>query len=174
MKQSRKFLISLLAFVMLLSGARVPQQSTDNSFKSGLAKYNDGDYAGAIEDYTHVIEIDPENASAHRNRAKAKCRLADTEFARGNVEKARGLYHAGVADYDKSIKLKKSVDADALTTDLASEEGRASTVRVMRWSRTSNGFFMEVASLWTWTRLQRISMWLRAPVPFSSSYLIGR
>lgn len=141
MKQSRKFLISLLAFVMLLSGARVPQQSTDNSFKSGLAKYNDGDYAGAIEDYTHVIEIDPENASAHRNRAKAKCKLADTELARGNVEKARGLYHAGVADYDKSIKLKKSAAAEALTTDLASEEGRASTVRVMRWSNTSNGFF---------------------------------
>ena len=141
MKQSRKFLMSLLAFVMLLSGARVPQQSTDNDFKSGLAKYNDGDYAGAIEDYTHIIEMNPENASAHKERAKARCRLADTEFARGNVEKARGLYHAGVADYDKSIKLKKSVDADALTTDLASEEGRASTVRVMRWSNTSNGFF---------------------------------
>ena len=140
MKQSRKFLISLLAFVMLLSYARVSQQRTDNYFKSGLAKYNDGDYVGAIEDYTHVIEINPENVSAHRNRAKARCKLADAEFARGNVEKARGLYHAGITDYDKSIKLKKSADADAPATDLASEEGRASTVRVMRWKGTSSGF----------------------------------
>ena len=209
MKQIRKFLMSLLAFVMLLSCARVPQQSTDNYFKSGLAKHNDSDYVGAIEDYTHaikinpeyagaynnrgaakyglgdyagaiedythaikinleyagayynravaksklgdyagaiedcahVIEMNPENASAYKARAKVRCKLADAEFARGNVEKARGLYYAGVTDYDKSIKLKKSADADAPTTDLESEEGRASTVRVMRWSETSSGFF---------------------------------
>ena len=141
MKQRRTFLMSLLVFVMLLSCARVAQQSPDNYFKSGLAKYNDGDYAGAIEDYTHVIEMNPENASAHKDRAKARCKLADAEFARGHVEKAQGLYHAGVADYDKSIKLKKSADADTPTTDLESEEGRASTVRVMRWSGTSSGFF---------------------------------
>ena len=175
MRQGRKFLINLLAFVMLLSCAPVSQQSTDNYFKSGFAKYNDGDYAGeiadytqaikinpeyavpynsrgaakydlgdyagAIADYTQAIKINPENASAHKNRAKARCKLADAEFARGNVEKARGLYHAGVADYDKSIKLEKASDADAPTTDLGSEEGRASTVRVMRWSHTSNVFF---------------------------------
>ncbi|MCY3743721.1 MAG: tetratricopeptide repeat protein [Candidatus Poribacteria bacterium] len=141
MKQSRKFLMSLLAFVMLLSCARVPQQSTDNSFKSGLAKHNDGDYTGAVEDYTDAITMNPEDASAYKDRAKARCKLADAEFARGNVEKARDLYHAGVADYDKSIKLKKSADADASTTDLASEEGRASTVRVMRWNGTLSGFF---------------------------------
>lgn len=175
MKCNRKFLLSLLAFVMLLSCARVPQQSANDYLKSSLAKYNDGDYVGVIEDYTHaikinpedagaynnravaksklsdytgviedythVIEMNPENASAHKARAKARCKLADAEFARGNVEKARGLYHAGVADYDKSIKLEKSADADAPTTDLESEEGRASTVRVMRWSETSSGFF---------------------------------
>lgn len=141
MKQHRKLLLSLLAFAMLLSCARGPQQSADDYFKSGLAKYNDSDYVGAIADYTRAIKMNPENASAHKNRAKARCQLADAEFARGNVEKARSLYHAGVADYDKSIKLEKSVDADTPTTDLASEEGRASTVRVMRWSKTAGGFF---------------------------------
>ena len=141
MKQSRKFLMSLLAFAVLLSCARVPQQSTDNYFKSGLAKYNDGGYTGAVEDYTDAIKMNPEDASAYKARAKARCKLADAEFARGNVEKARSLYHAGVADYDKSIKLRKSADTDAPKMDLASEEGRASTVRVMRWSETSSGFF---------------------------------
>ena len=51
--------------------------------------------------------MNPEDASAYKARAKARCKLADAEFARGNVEKARGLYHAGVADYDKSIKTEK-------------------------------------------------------------------
>ncbi|MYA99900.1 tetratricopeptide repeat protein [Candidatus Poribacteria bacterium] len=141
MKQSRKFLMSLLAFAVLLSCERVPHQSAADYFKSGLAKHNNGDYMGAVEDYTDAIKMNPEDASAYKDRAKARCQLADAEFARGNVEKARDLYHVGVADYDKSIKLKKSADADASTTDLASEEGRASTVRVMRWSETSSDFF---------------------------------
>ena len=141
MQYNRKFLLSLLVFAMLFSCVQVPQQSADDASKRGFAKHNDGDYAGAVADYTDAIKMNPEDASAHKNRAKARCKLADAEFARGNVEKARDLYHAGVSDYDKSIKLENSVDAEALTTDLASTEGRASTVRVMRWSETARDFF---------------------------------
>ena len=37
-----------------------------------LSKNSSGDYAGAIEDYTKAIELDPKDAVAYYNRGYAK------------------------------------------------------------------------------------------------------
>ena len=44
-------------------------------FESGKAKFEAGDYAGAIDDYSKAIELDPNNAQAYFNRGLAKNEL---------------------------------------------------------------------------------------------------
>ena len=91
-------------------------------------------YQEAIDDYTQTITIDLEHPLAYYNRGWAKAALGDIVFAQGNPEKARSLYQSGIADYFKLA------DANAQKSELDSEKGRESTVRVMRWTGLSNGF----------------------------------
>ena len=44
----------------------------NNSFKSGVDKYEQGDYQGAIADWSRAIEINPQFDFAYSNRGIAK------------------------------------------------------------------------------------------------------
>jgi tetratricopeptide (TPR) repeat protein len=43
-----------------------------NSLNSGVEKYEQGDYQGAIDDWSKAIEIDPRQTLAYYNRGNAK------------------------------------------------------------------------------------------------------
>ncbi|XGB40004.1 MAG: tetratricopeptide repeat protein [Cyanobacteria bacterium LVE1205-1] len=45
-----------------------PSQSASDYFDSGLKKYYQGDFLGAISDYSEAIRIDPNNTKAYNNR----------------------------------------------------------------------------------------------------------
>ena len=73
--------------------------AADNPFiESGDAKLTQGDYYGAIADYSRAIELNPEDADAYYNRGNAKSELGD--------------YDSAIADYDRVIAIKPD-DADA-------------------------------------------------------------
>ena len=57
----------------------------------GNAKNNDGDFQGAVEDFTRAIELNPDSADIYYNRA--------------NGYKATGDLAAAIKDYDKAIEL---------------------------------------------------------------------
>ena len=63
----------------------------NNSFNSGVDKYEQGDYQGAIADYTKALEINPESANAYYNRGNAKNKLGDHQGA--------------IADYTKALEI---------------------------------------------------------------------
>ena len=63
----------------------------DNLFNSGVDKYYQGDYQGAIADYDKAIEIDPQFEDAYYWRASAKTKLGDHQGA--------------IADWTKVIEL---------------------------------------------------------------------
>ena len=63
----------------------------DNLFNSGVDKYKQGDYQGAIADYTKAIEINPQDVGAYTNRGIAKNGLKD--------------YQGAIADWTKVIEL---------------------------------------------------------------------
>ena len=67
--------------------------AADNPFiKSGKAKFDEGDYRGAIADYDRAIELKPDYADAYYNRRISKSALGD--------------YYGAIADYSRAIELK--------------------------------------------------------------------
>ena len=97
----------------------------NNSFNSGVDKYEQGDFQGAITDFSKAIEINPQDASAFLNRGVAKTKLGDypgsiadftkaleinPQYAnalhnRGAAKAALGDYQGAIADYNKAIEV---------------------------------------------------------------------
>jgi tetratricopeptide (TPR) repeat protein len=59
----------------------------------GLARYQKGDYAGAIEDFTAALKIRPALATAYLNRAAAR--------------RATGDFKTALKDLDRAISINK-------------------------------------------------------------------
>ena len=116
--------LSVLALgSLLISSCSNPL--ANNSFNSGLDKYEQGDYQGAIDDFTKAIEIHPQNADAYYNRGTTKGKLKDYQGAIADYNKAisfypqssiaylnRGIaksqledYQGAIADYNKVISI---------------------------------------------------------------------
>ena len=120
--------LSVLALASpLITGCTNPL--ADNSFNSGVDKYEQGDYQGAIADFTKVIEIDLQSAVASSNRGNSKTGLGDLQGAiadynmaieinpkdaithtnRGNVKDDLEDYQGAIADYTKVIDMNPTL-----------------------------------------------------------------
>lgn len=66
-------------------------QTAEEYFYSAYDKAENGEYYGAIEDYTKAIEINPNYANAYYNRGIAKKNLED--------------YYGAIADFSEAIEL---------------------------------------------------------------------
>lgn len=108
----------------------VAQNSADEFFDQGLTKSKQGDFQGAIEDYTAALKINPNFSLAYNNRGNARSRLKDYQGAindftqaiqinrnwgtlgiasvynnRGNAYAALGELQRGIVDYNQAIRL---------------------------------------------------------------------
>ena len=98
--------LSVLALGSPLVGANA-NPLADNFFNSGVDKYKQGDYQGAIADYAKAIEINPQDVGAYTNRGIAKNGLKD--------------YQGAIADYNKALEINPK-DAIAYSNRGASKE----------------------------------------------------
>ena len=93
--------------------------------KAGEAKYQNGDFQAALEDFDKAINLDPERADSYSGRGGARSELgnheaaledfdkaisldpddADFYFNRGNCKSRLGDHNAALEDYDKAISL---------------------------------------------------------------------
>ena len=80
----------LFTLALLISFSSFGQTSSEY-FDSGYDKAENGDYYGAISDYTKAIELNPNDAAAYHNRGWSKNKLKD--------------YNGAIADYNKAIEL---------------------------------------------------------------------
>ncbi len=78
---------------MVAPGANVQNAATYND--RGLAKHRKGDLDGAMADYNHAIELDPQYAIAYNNR--------------GNIKLAKGDLNGAMADYNHAIELNPNI-----------------------------------------------------------------
>lgn len=84
----------------------------------GVAKYDLGDYRGAIEDYNKAIRIKPDFVSAFNNRACAKISLGDYDGAKEDIDKAFSLDPNFAFAYDTRGELKFALgDIDGAVND---------------------------------------------------------
>ncbi|MEG3440421.1 toll/interleukin-1 receptor domain-containing protein, partial [Pannus brasiliensis CCIBt3594] len=104
----------------------IPKLSAEEFLDRGLAKYNSGDYQGAIADFDRAIQLQPDYANAYYNRGRAKYKSEDKQGAiadndraiqlqpdlagayntRGVAKYDSGDYPGALADYDRAIQLK--------------------------------------------------------------------
>ena len=61
----------------------------------GSSKFDDGDYMGAIEDFSEAVKINPDYAFAYNNRGAAKLKLED--------------YDAVIRDCSRAIKINSNI-----------------------------------------------------------------
>jgi tetratricopeptide (TPR) repeat protein len=116
-----------ILFILLLGTVQtIAQTPAETFYNRGVMRRMSGDTAGAIEDYTKAIEIDPKFASAYYNRGIARYAMKDAAGAIQDYTKAielrpdfsdaygnRGIIYAesgnaktAFADFDMAIKLK--------------------------------------------------------------------
>lgn len=104
----------------------VPNQDiAKQHLELGNAKYLNGDFKGAVREYTETIKIDPENVLAYISRALSRAKVADAEGAivdytlairldptsqiaynnRGLLMLDRGDNDDAIADFTKSLSI---------------------------------------------------------------------
>ena len=94
-------------------------------YNSGVIKYRQGDYIGAISDFDKALQIDPQDLEAIENRGAAKHQLGDYKGAIDDSDKAlqinpqlatsysnRGVskyelkdYQGAIADFNKALEI---------------------------------------------------------------------
>ena len=93
--------------LMLSVPEKLRADSADFYFDRGLERGVNGDYYGAIYDFTKVIEINPNNAIAFYNRGLAKNNLKD--------------YYGAISDYTKAIEINPQKDNAYINRGIAKE-----------------------------------------------------
>ena len=71
-------------------------------FKRGIQRYENGDYDGAISDYTETIQINPKHVPARCNR--------------GLVQSKKGEFEKAIADLDEAIRIEPDTASSQLRT----------------------------------------------------------
>jgi len=66
-------------------------QTADSYYNKGTAKIEKKDYAGAIVDFTRVIEMNPMDADAYARRGEAKGALLDHQGAIADFNRANKI-----------------------------------------------------------------------------------
>ncbi len=118
-------------------------QTSEEYFKSAIAKERIKDYKGALADYNKAIEINPDLVKAYNNRGNIKSDLKDYDGAISDFNKAleinpkdvfaysnRGLAKAKIKDYNGAIfdfNIAISIDPN----DISSYMGRGITQQMI-------------------------------------------
>ena len=77
--------------VMLTVPQKVLAEDAEFYFNRRVTKGREGDFSGALDDYSKAIEINPKNAKAYYNRGYAKKELPDLKGACDDWKKAAEL-----------------------------------------------------------------------------------
>ena len=83
----------LLIVLILFFSYTTYSQTAKEYFNSAYDKEENGNFNGAIADYTKAIELNPDDASAYNNRGILKEELGDLDGACSDWRKAANLGH---------------------------------------------------------------------------------
>ena len=95
----KSLLVLLILFIPFLALA----QTAEDYFDKGVAKYDQGDYKGALQDYNKAIELDPKLADAYGARGIVKIALGQKDSGCLDLSKAGELGAVQVYDFIKQF-----------------------------------------------------------------------
>lgn len=96
------FLITLFTFISYINFAQNPrtkQEESSLSIEHGNAKAENGDWKGALNDYTNAIGYDSKSAIAYFHSGLARQNLQDYRTAIADFSKAIYYNHSDAASY---------------------------------------------------------------------------
>jgi tetratricopeptide (TPR) repeat protein len=108
----RPVVVGWLCLLSVLTAHSVTAQLA--SFEEGNQRYQDGDYAGALERYQDIMESGYESGELYYNIGNAYFKLGDLGRAIVNYERARRLM-PGDGDVRANLELARSLTADEIT-----------------------------------------------------------
>ncbi|MCF8093279.1 MAG: tetratricopeptide repeat protein [Desulfotignum sp.] len=137
---ARKIVVSVLFFICFMS-VSVFGSTQQQLFEKGVQYLKQNQYAEAIEAFTELIEIDPDNPDAYKNRGVAHMKMEQFDLAIKDFEKTRqiipdlkGLYsNLGVAWYYKS-DYKKAIENYDMEISLSPDSHYAYFNRAICWA----------------------------------------
>jgi len=85
----------------------LPQEANDENvlYMLGYSQYHSGDYKKALQSFSKVIELTPDNVAAYYYRGKANNILAVQTQTNVNATNRGRMLNAAIADYTKAIEL---------------------------------------------------------------------
>ena len=112
-------------------------------FESGNAKYFSKDYRGAIDDFDHAIQLDPNYAQAYNNRGNAKFKLQD--------------HRGAIADYDRAIQLDPNSAATYYNRGLVNRDISNTSAAVRDFTRARDLYQAQGNTYWAEEARQRLN-----------------
>lgn len=100
--------------VTMLATASERSSAQEEFFREGNRRYQEGDYAGALEDYLAIVEAGFESGSLYYNIGNAYFKLGDLGRAILNYERAKRLSPRD-ADVLANLELARSLTSDEIT-----------------------------------------------------------
>lgn len=89
-----------------------------NYINRGVAKHRQGDYSGAIKDFSRAIELDPHSALGFKNRGLSRMKVEDLTGAIGDFTKALEIGpNDSSAFFSRGIALVRSAEYGAAIKD---------------------------------------------------------
>ena len=120
--------------LMLSVPEKANAENADFYFNRGFEKGNNGDYYGAISDFTKAIEIDPQYSKAYYNRGNAKSDIKD--------------YYGAISDYTKSIEINSNYKSAFKNRGIAKEKIGDLNGACSDWRQTVFLFPNDAAAKW--------------------------
>jgi tetratricopeptide (TPR) repeat protein len=116
----KKYIFYILAVIVLFLCNIATAQTTYDYNKSGNAKYQNGDYEGAIQDYNKAIELAISDTLKLSDtivvellkKIDLKIGLSESYSFRGNSKSVLKDYRGAIQDYNKAIELHSVEDFD--------------------------------------------------------------
>ncbi|MFK5951713.1 MAG: SPOR domain-containing protein, partial [Desulfobacterium sp.] len=110
-------IILVLFFLLISTGSNGYSESGSTLFDNGIAEFQKGRYQDAIFWFTKLIEKEPFNAKAYKNRGVARLSLQKTDMAMENLERTHNpvlqnneAYKKTMEDFNSALNLDPELE----------------------------------------------------------------
>jgi tetratricopeptide (TPR) repeat protein len=136
-------LVAALLVLAWPAGAAAESESARAMFEQGLARYEEGDYEGAVDAFSRIVAAGVDDAAVHYNLANSYFKSGRLGFAIYHYRRAHALAPRD-GDIAANLEYARFLALDAL------EEGARTDLRVESWPDrvSSEEVFRLSAALW--------------------------